>query len=254
MNQRTIAASDAHTPYHDPYAFDLFLKVVTIFQPNLLVLNGDWSDFYAVSAYDKNPERIKNGRLQEELDAFKALMRRLVAVKPSDCRIVFLPGNHEDRLRRYLWRNPALFGLDALELPNLLGLAELGIEYEPQEVLLANGNLVIKHGTKVRPAAGASAMAELQEEMFSISTITGHTHRMGAAYATHRRGIVGAWEGGCLCSKVVSEDYKRNPNWQLGITTIYSDSAGDAFSVVPVAFLGEGAGMKATLEGRLIRL
>lgn len=252
MDQRTIAASDAHSPYHDPFAFDLFLKVVTIFQPNLIVLNGDWSDFYAVSAYDQNPERIRNGRLQEELDSFKALMLRLIAVKPSDCRIVFIPGNHEDRLRRFIWRNPKISGLKALELPNLLGLAELGIDYEPKEVKLAGGNLVIKHGTKVRPKAGASAMAELEAEKYSASTITGHTHRIGSTLVTTRRGVVGAWEGGSLCSRDV--EYTSNPDWQLGITTIYSDSDSDAFSVVSVAFLGEGPSMKAVLEGRLIRL
>lgn len=252
MDQRTIAASDAHAPYHDQHAFDLFLKVVTIFQPNLIVLNGDWLDFYACSAYDKDPERLKNGRLQDELDQFKGLMRRLIPVCPSDCRKVFIPGNHEDRLRRHLWRNPTLHGLTALELPNLLGLDEFGIEYQPQEITLAGGNLVIKHGTKVRPKAGASAMAELEAEKYSASTITGHTHRIGSTLCTTRRGVVGAWEGGSLCSRDV--EYTSNPDWQLGITTIYSDSASDAFSVVPVAFLGEGAGMKAVLEGRLIRL
>jgi predicted phosphodiesterase len=255
MDQRTIAASDAHAPYHDPFAFNLFLKVVTIFQPNTIVLNGDWGDYYQLSAYDKDPERLRNGRLQDELNLIRDLFRQVIAAKPANCRVVFIPGNHEDRLRRFLWRNPTLHGLTALELPNLLGLAELGIEYEPKEVLLANDGLVIRHGSKVRPAGGASARAELESEKFSVSTITGHTHRIGSTLVTHRGGTVGAWEGGCLCSLKVAEDYVAGkPDWQLGITTIYSDSASDAFSVVPLAFLGEGSGMKAVLEGRLIRL
>lgn len=255
MDQRTIAASDAHAPYHDQHAFQLFLKVVTVFQPNTIVLNGDWSDFYICSAYDKDPERLRNGRMQDELNLVLDLFRQVIAAKPANCRVVFIPGNHEDRLRRYLWRNPTLHGLKALELPNLLGLAELGIDYEPKEVKIANGNLIIKHGTKVRPAGGASARAELEAEKFSVSTVTGHTHRIGHTQVTTRRGMVGAWEGGCLCSLDVAADYVSGmPDWQLGVTTIYSDSVSDAFSVVPVSFLGHGENMKAVLEGRLIRL
>lgn len=250
--ERTIVISDVHIPYHDPHAIDLLMRVVAVYQPERIVLNGDLLDFYAVSQYDKDPDRLKDGGLQQEIDIFTEFLGRLRDAATSDCEMHYLPGNHEDRLRRYLWKNSGLYGLRALELPALLGLESYGVHYHEDELKLAGDNLVIKHGRVVRKWAAMSAKAELENEKYSISTITGHTHRMGAVYVRTRRGIVGAWEGGCLCN--LNPEYVHNPDWQQGIVLVRSSTTGQSFNVDLVPFLGGDTGRKALIDGKVVRL
>jgi predicted phosphodiesterase len=249
---RTLNISDVHSPFHDPYAVDLALRIVGVYQPHVVIFNGDISDFYDVSDFDKNPERVRNGGLQAELNQTKEIIGRFRDAAPTGCKLKLQPGNHEDRLRRYLWRHPQLYGLEVLELHNLLELARFGVEYYPEEIKLANGNLIVKHGTFVRKWGGLTAVAELEAEKFAVSTLTGHTHRMGFSMVRHRLGLVGGWEGGCLCD--LNPEYVKRPNWQQGVTLISESVGGDSFSVTPVPFLGAGADLKAMVEGRTVRL
>lgn len=187
-NIRTLVLSDLHIPYHDPHAVELAVRVVAVFQPNAIIINGDGVDFYDVSAFDKNPDQIRSGGLQNEIAQLGTFLGELNRAKPAACSVTYLPGNHEDRLRRYLWRHSELFGLRVLELPTLLELDRYGVTYAPDEVVLANGGLVVKHGSIVRKAGGMSALAELEAEKYAVSTITGHTHRIGSTMIRTRRG------------------------------------------------------------------
>lgn len=252
-DMRTLVVSDLHFPYHCPWAVDLSIKIVTVVQPEQVIVDGDLIDFYQLSFFDRDPARLAECALQDEIDMGVAYLRRLRQASPAGTKIVFVPGNHEDRLRRYLWRKgPELSSLRALSLPSLLCLDELGIEYQPDEVSLANDNLVVKHGSVVRPVAGQSAMGELAREFYARSTVTGHTHRLGQGYVRHVKGAVMGMEVGCLCNLRPSSDYIRNANWQNGMGDIEVD--GDTFHAATIPFLGEGAGMKALVDGKKIRL
>lgn len=251
-NRKVFVLSDLHIPYHDPFAVELAVRIVGVYQPDIIIVNGDALDFYDVSAYDKNPEQVRNGGLQNELNGLGEVLGELQRAKPAECVLMYLPGNHEDRLRRYLWRHSELFGLRVLELPTLLELDRYGVQYYPDEVALANGHLIVKHGTLVRKAGGMSALAELEAEKYAVSTITGHTHRIGSVMVRTRNALIGGWEGGCLCN--LHPEYVRNPNWQQGVTLVTESVDGDSFSVQPVPFLGCGAGMKALVDGRTVRL
>ena len=251
-SKRTLVVSDIHIPFHDPHAVELAVRVAGVFQPDAIVINGDAVDFYDVSAFDKNPDQIRSGGLQNEIAQLGEFLAELNRAKPAACSVTYLPGNHEDRLRRYLWRHSELFGLRVLELPVLLELERYGVTYAPGEVLLARGGLVVKHGSIVRKAGGMSALAELEAEKYAVSTITGHTHRIGSTMIRTRRALIGGWEGGCLCR--LHPEYMRNPNWQQGCCLIEETAGGDSFAVNVVPFLGEGAGIKAMVEGVAVRL
>jgi predicted phosphodiesterase len=251
-SRRTLEYSDAHVPYHDPYALELAVRIIAVLQPDRIILNGDAVDFYEVSDFDKNPDRLHEGGLQREIDGLGEFLAEVLRAKPTATAVDFLPGNHEDRLRRHLWRHPQLFGLKVLELPNLLELPRYGVTYYPDEILLANGRLVVKHGTLVRKAGGMSALAELEAEKYDVSTLTGHTHRIGSTTVRKRSGIVGGWEGGCLCD--LNPEYIKNPNWQQCLSVITEAVDSDSFSVAQVPFLGRGRGLHAVVEGRTVRL
>ena len=159
------------------------------FQPDLLVVGSDGIDFCGISHFDRDPARVKAGGVQGELDVWMSNQREWADAAGEALRW-FIPGNHEDRLRKYVWRHPELFGLKALSLPKLLELDELGIGYDDSDELIIDDSLVIKHGSMVRSHSAMTARAELENERHAMSVITGHTHRGGSFYAMTRGGPV----------------------------------------------------------------
>jgi hypothetical protein len=251
MQQRELNISDLHIPYHDPHAWQLTLNIVKAVKPTRINIGGDALDFYQLSTFDKDPDQLKDGGLQENLDQWFHMAMQLQRAAPDDCKFDFVPGNHEDRLRRYLNRNPELYGLRALELPSLMRLEELGIRYHEEEIEIIPGLLVVKHGSIVRKDSAFSAKGELERERYSISTITGHTHRLGTHYARTRLRVVKAHENGCLC--LLNPEYVRNPNWQHGCT-MTTHFGGELFHVEDIPFFNAAEHIKAVVWGEVITL
>lgn len=210
------------------------MLIVRDFNPDLLVVGSDAVDFYSISNFDKNPERIKT-ELQREIDLWKNGIREWTDAAPN-AKKRFIPGNHEDRLRRYLWAHPELAGLDALRLDNLLGFEGLGIEWDKREYQNAEielfGKLAIRHGRFVRSGAGMSARAELEADRYGTNVMTGHTHRGGTVYASTRGGTVIGQECFCLCS--LEPEYIARPNWQQGIVLAEVDKSNLSIEAIPI--------------------
>lgn len=252
MLHRELNISDLHVPYHDVHAWQLFLNIVQEVRPTTINILGDALDCYHLSAFDKDPERMKDGGFQEDLDLWYQMARELQKVAPETCTYRFLPGNHEDRLRRYLMRNPELYGLRALELPTLMRLEELGVAYFEEEIEIVPGLLSGKHGSIVRRDSAFSARAELEREKYAISVISGHTHRKGTHYVRTRHGVVVAFENGCLCG--LEPEYVMGiPNWQQGLT-MTTHWGGELFHVEDIPFLNSGERVKAVVLGQVVTL
>lgn len=238
-NVRGVVTSDVHVPFHDPNAVVLAAKLIRHYDPDISVYAGDHLDFYAVSTYDRNPGRVF--RIQDEIDQWHVDVLAPWGGASKRARKIFIPGNHEDRLRRYLWRHPELFGLKVLELPNLLELDRLDIEYAELAVNFG-GVLEVSHGTKVSKWSGATAKAEQELRGFSISTITGHVHRAGTfAHFGHT-----GQENPCLCD--LNPEYVRNPAWTQGLT--FFEIRDGIVKIEPVKFTKE---YTAIYAGKLFR-
>jgi len=205
---------DTHNPFQDQRVLrevELFLKEL---QPELVIYPGDMGDFYQLSKFDKNPARANS--LQKDLNSTGEMFKRHRKILPN-ARLIFEEGNHEDRLRRYLWQNPALASLDALKLKNLYKLKDADIEHIPyEEGVLMNGNFMVTHGDLIR--AHSSYTAKGMSDKHGGSGIHGHSHRLGSYYKRNRFGIYGWWENGCLCN--LEPDYVTNPNWQQGFSVV----------------------------------
>ncbi len=227
--------NDVHVPYHDKVAVSLACKVLAWWKPEVVIYNGDLLDFYDLSRYDKNPGR--QYRLQDEIDMFHtdviAPVNHAVGKK---CRKIFLPGNHEARLQKFLMAHPELFSLKDLELRNVLKLANYDIEYAAYSVQFGDV-LEVSHGTRVNKWAGMSAKAEQELRRYSMSTITGHVHRSG----TFKTKVGNEWKTGqespCLCT--LTPEYMRNPDWQQGITLFTVTDR--ICRIYPVEFSGQFA-------------
>lgn len=214
--ETAVIINDTHNPYQDKEVLSLVEQFLTDIQPNYLFYDGDTNDFYPLSKFDKNPARLVN--LQGDLDDTEKMFNRHRKALPNT-RMVHLDGNHEDRLRRFLWsRVPELSSLRALELGKLLGFEENEIsEVGYEKGLLINGVFLVIHGTIVSVHSGYTA--KRMYEKHGGNGICGHCHRGGSFYKKDRFGIWGWWENFCLCD--LDPDYIANPNWMHGFSVVH---------------------------------
>lgn len=165
-----VVVSDAHIPYHDKRAFDLLLKVGRAIKPVHLIIIGDFIDCYAVSAHSKDPTRAT--QISTELRAAEAALDQLDDLGAK--HRIYLGGNHEDRLQRYLQdRAPELF--DLVRIPDLLRLKDRGWRYVSYKDHYRLGKVHFTHDVGV---AGRTAVYRCLDT-YQHSNVTGHTHRLG---------------------------------------------------------------------------
>lgn len=218
-----VVLSDQHIPFQDPVLEDLSIDFLAEHQPKVIHLLGDVLDFYSLSSFDKDPQRRET--LQDELDGATRYFERLRKVCPK-ARIIYSEGNHENRLRRYLWSQArALSNLRTLSFEELLGLGKFNIEWVDASSPYRIGHLLFIHGELVRRASGASAKGHMDK--FGCNVIHGHTHRLGAYYHRTYDDMMGAWENGCLCT--LNPEYATCPDWQNGWSVVWFH--GDMFNV-----------------------
>lgn len=222
--QRIVQINDLHIPYHDKKTIEVFLKFLKDVKIDKLVIAGDLLDFYELSTFDKDPKR--KFTIQDEIDQCFEVLKEFKKYCPE---IHFIKGNHESRLKRFLWKNPSLASIKVLELSKLLNLDSLGIYYHEFEYIFRKFRFT--HGSIVRQDSGATAKAELLK--YGGSMASGHTHRLGSYIKTDARGTVGAYEGGCMCD-LQPEYIEGVPNWTQGFLVF--DFDGDRFfcQVVPI--------------------
>ena len=203
---KIVQINDIHIPFQDKATLKVLYKFLEDFKPDQIVIAGDMLDFYELSTFDKDPKR--KFCIQDEIDQSYEFLKEL---KKYCDEIHFIKGNHEARLKRFLWKNPSLASIKVLELPKLLNLDTLGIFYHDFEYIY--NNFRYTHGTIVRQESGATAKAELLK--YGNSMASGHTHRLGMYLKTDSRGTVAAYEGGCLCG-LQPEYVDGIPNWTQG--------------------------------------
>lgn len=139
-------------------------------QPDVVVCLGDWWDMPSLSSYDKGKKSFEGRRYKADIEAgrkamelFMAPMRKM-RKKP---RLVFLIGNHEQRIQRAIEDDPKLdgtigyqdFGLDGWEVYPFLQVVVIdGIAYSHFFPRSANGSIAqTKQGA---PDAKAQLMRE----------------------------------------------------------------------------------------------
>lgn len=213
--KKGLVLGDPHFPFEDKKIIRVVNKFVKDFTPDYLFVVGDVVDFYEVSKFDKDPKR--KSKLQYEIDKGVKWLEYLRSVCPK-AKIWFFEGaNHEDRLRKYLWKHPELSSLRSLKIESLLGLDRLDIKLVPYDKSFVFRGVYINHGTKALKHSSYTAKAML-EDVFSDGVV-GHTHRLGSFYKSTLGKDLEFFENGCMCS--LSQGYARNPNWQHGFTILH---------------------------------
>jgi hypothetical protein len=237
---------DAHHPFADMKAWNLMLKVGRALKPHHLVVMGDLADFYAVSSHSKDPSR--RASLIDEVECVGHRLDELDALGATNK--LFVEGNHEDRLTRYLSdRAPELFGL--VSTADLLGLKSRGYKFASYKHALRLGKLWITHdvGTAGRYATFKAL------DTFQHSSVTAHTHRMsyvveGNAAGEQKLSVTFGWLGDAVQINYMHR-FNVLKNWALGFGIGYLDPKTGVCYVTPVPIVKVGRRYTCVVNGSL---
>jgi len=254
--------------FHSEKAIDIALQILNYahqqFGVDTVVNLGDTLDLPAQSRHHQeiafqNSTNLAIQRGYEYLAAQRATV--------PDAEIVFLEGNHDCRIYKYLAENaPAVVNMRQAgsadswpvnSLPHLLRMDELGITYAsgyPAGEYWLNENLRCIHGDRVN-SSGSTAMKYINSN-HHVSVIYGHIHRIEMLYHTNHTstgpGRNAAFSPGCLCrvdGSVPSvkggitpneKPVKYWENWQQGVGFAWYKDTGE-FTLLSVPILDDWA-------------
>src|SRR3990167_5599245 len=209
--KKLLVVGDLQIPFQDDRAVAAMLNLAADLAPDFVYLIGDIIDFYAISSHLPDPSRP----LQQEIERTHRFLDDMNAATPSAAVRYYIEGNHEDRLRKYIWsHSPVLSENPMLTLSTQLGLTERGYIHITYPHGVLHNDLYLVHGDLVSKHSAYTAKQMLDH--YGMSGISGHTHRLGSHYKTTLGGPLGWWENGCLC--LLDLDYDDKTNWQQGFS------------------------------------
>ena len=223
-HSKVLILSDLHIPYHNSEAILTAIDYAIESNVDGIYLNGDVIDFAKISRWMKDPELPSP---QVEIDMVNEF---LLGLTGFGLPIYYKMGNHEDRWNAYLIQNaPDMYGLDALDISNILGLDNLGIELIDSKTKAHFGKLLVIHGhefgesvfSPVNPARGLFLKAK-------TSVIAGHNHQTSSHHENDLNGNpTGTFSMGCLCD--LSPDYRpyAYTKWNHGFAIVDIESDGN---------------------------
>jgi len=247
-------------PTHDEKALDVALKIIEEMNPDTVICVGDNLDFPEMGKYLTYPAYAQT--TQASIDRATVFCAQMRSAAP-DAEIVWLAGNHEERMPKYLLVNAsAAYGLrkgntpeswPVLSVPYLCRMDDFNVIYKPgypASDYWVNEKLRIIHGDRVK-SSGSTAHIYLNNEKTSV--IYGHIHRIETAFKTREdfdgpRTIMAA-SPGCLARidgaipstkggvDLDGRPLTRHENWQQGLGIVrYEDDNQHRFSydVIPI--------------------
>jgi predicted phosphodiesterase len=201
---------DVHIPNHDERAWGLMLRVAMALKPKHIAILGDFA---------------------EEVAGVQACLDQLDALGATNK--VYIEGNHEFRLDRYLMeRAPQMFY--SIKWPQILNLHERGWQWVPYRKSTTIGKLHITHDTGT---AGINAH-RTSAQAFGGSTVIGHTHRMayevrGRFDGTPYLATMLGWLGDAEKAASYMHEAKAS-DWVHGFGVGYLEPASGVVHVQPV--------------------
>jgi predicted phosphodiesterase len=230
--EKILIIPDCHHPFVDKKAWNLMLKTAKALKPDHVVILGDFGDFFSTSSHAKNPNLAL--KLEEEVVAVKKALDEVIALGAKNN--VFIEGNHEDRLKRFLEdKAPELYNF--ISIPKILELKEKGFKHilYKQSYKLGKMNFTHDVGTAGRYAHYKAL------DTYQHNIVTGHTHRFGFAIEGNAQGerhvtMMSGWLG-----DVDSIDYlhrvKAKKDWSLGFSIGFLDTSTQVVYLVPIPII-----------------
>jgi hypothetical protein len=122
---------DLHVPEHDGRSLAAVEQFMADYRWDGIVNLGDFLDLSCISSHNIGKLRLVEGqRVQQEYALASQILDRhldIIRAKNPNARYIWLMGNHEYRVDRFIDANPALEGL--IEIPVALDLKRRGVEW-----------------------------------------------------------------------------------------------------------------------------
>jgi len=193
--QRIAALFDIHCPYHSIGALTAALEWLKAHEPTIVVIGGDFFDFYGLYRFLKDPDKRSPA---EEIRVGVELLKAIyIALSPK--QVIFKMGNHDERFEHFLWQKMGeMAGLQDLEemkeitLENILR-KRLGPEFplafvgDKRIVKVGDLKIILCHEFP----AGISSPVNMARGLYvraKANTICGHHHRSSSHVETNKIG------------------------------------------------------------------
>lgn len=199
--KRLLALPDIHTPYEDRRSLLAVEKFMADYRFDTYLLIGDFLDFDCISSHNQNNLRAVEGkRLMLDYEhAGKVLDRHQAIIRANnpDAEFVYIEGNHENRIERYVDANPALEGM--VEVPTALEFGGRNIKWIPywsKGKVYKYGKATFIHGRYTN-----DFHAKKHVQRYGCNIFYGHLHDV-QTYSAEMMGEGNTLAGqslGCLC-------------------------------------------------------
>ena len=213
--EKIVVLPDVHMDTSIPKAYEVVKKFIKDFKPDKVILLGDFMDVSAFSAWDLDKKRLMEGRRWEK--EVELANSELDFLQKYSKQIIYLEGNHEDRVERYLDKHPEMEGM--IEVPIVLNLKERKIDWYKMNELYKLGHCYFTHGMWINKYHAQAHMARL-----GCNIMYGHTHRpQSDSMSMQMQKPIRAYGLGCLCDKAAPYLKGRPSNWGTEFAVIYMD-------------------------------
>jgi UDP-2,3-diacylglucosamine pyrophosphatase LpxH len=233
---------DVHVPFEDTEAMRCFLRVCKVVQPDYFICLGDFFDFYQLSRFDKDP--MRKTTVSDDCDVARRLLYKIDNALPVKCQKVFIEGNHEARLIKWIHSNATELGRMIPSLKDYVHFNQLGWDYYSYGKVWRLGEVLYMHGDR----CGMNVSMNMIRK-YGCSVVHGHDHGAAVRYFANAVGRVFALNCGHLSDMAQQEYlYAGVADWTSGFGIVeYSHDLNHAQgSFVPIV------NGKALLRGQQI--
>lgn len=213
-----VVVPDIHVPYHDIRAIKILCKVIKAIRPEYLIVLGDSLDFYQLSKFDKNP--LRKTTVSDDVDEFRDVLMQLDGACPLSTKKVFLEGNHEHRLQKWIWSNATELGKMIPSLESYCGFKDLGWRFFKYGDFYRLGDVLYMHGDR----CGMNVSMNMIRK-YGCSVVHGHDHGAGIRWFANAVGRMFALNCGHL-SDMAQQEYLYGgvADWTSGFGLVeYTD-------------------------------
>lgn len=186
---RVLVVGDCHVDEDQPLdRFKALGNKIRTEQPDYVVLIGDFLSMNCLSEWDRNKRaKMENKRYILEVQAGRRALEFMGADGAHSTHYIYIEGNHENRLSRYLDHDPTFEGL--VDLPSDLALKHRYVHWVPYKSCWELNGVNFTHIpiSSNGKAIGNPNVAQKALRLFSSSVVFGHTHTLDHA-AEHRHG------------------------------------------------------------------
>ncbi len=192
---------DIHTPYEDKRSLLAVEKMMADHRFDTYLLIGDFVDLDCISSHNKNNLRAVEGKrlMLDYQHAGEVLDRhqKIIRANNKQAEFVYIEGNHEHRIERYIDANPAIEGM--FEVPTALEFGRRKIKWVPfwsKGAVHTIGKATFIHG---RYTNDHHAKKHIQR--YGCNVFYGHLHDV-QSYSAEMMGEGNTLVGqslGCLC-------------------------------------------------------